>query len=450
MHCDEMELRGKENLMKRSILTKDIAIALCLAMVLAGCGGKPASGEKPMASSTVVSTETEEEISTEAVEEKSAEEPKEDSFFSLKPSPDKYTQYVGKYVGMNAASVGYTSLGGDRMVEIGSGYLQITYVTTDGTYVGADDEESLKNYVVTAQSIEPNTEVKLTFQKDSDGKEYDNLVDHQTYEKIDLAVKKVKSKDEPILELTSIDPSPDKYTYYIQNYVGKNLASVGYQSLGGDYRDEYGSGSVELVLSSEDGSYIDTSDSSLLKQYVVTGQDIAPNTELKYTYLLDSDGNEYSNLIDSQSYETITLNIEHLDGIEFAEDENSDEEEKEDQTDEPDASEQAEQEESSSEDAEEYKAIYDEYVQKMSDRTEELLEEYKDESKGESLDKKAEICNKKIEELAKICNEGVQKMATQSLKDGDTDAYTDWSEKLYDAYMEQSESITEEYMNSAF
>ena len=58
----------------------------------------------------------------------------------------------------------------------------------------------------------------------------------------------------------------------------------------------------------------------------------------------------------------------------------------------------------------------------MSDRTEELLEEYKDESKGESLDKKAEICNKKIEELAKICNEGVQKMATQSLKDGDTDA----------------------------
>lgn len=335
------------------------------------------------------------------------------------------------------------------MVEIGSGYLQITYVTTDGTYVGADDEENLKNYVVTAQSIEPNTEVKLTFQKDSDGKEYDNLVDHQTYEKIDLAVKKVKSADEPILELTSIDPSPDKYTYYIQNYVGKNLASVGYQSLGGDYRDEYGSGSVELVLSSEDGSYIDTSDSSLLKQYVVTGQDIAPNTELKYTYLLDSDGNEYSNLIDSQSYETITLNIEHLDGIEFAEDENSDEEEKEDQTDEPDASEQAEQEESSSEDAEEYKAIYDEYVQKMSDRTEELLEEYKDESKGESLDKKAEICNKKIEELAKICNEGVQKMATQSLKDGDTDAYTDWSEKLYDAYMEQSESITEEYMNSA-
>ena len=86
----------------------------------------------------------------------------------------------------------------------------------------------------------------------------------------------------------------------------------------------------------------------------------------------------------------------------------------------------------------------------MSDRTEELLEEYRDESDGESLDKKAEICNKKIEVLATISNEGVQKMAAQALKDGNSDAYTEWSEKLYDVYFEKSEVITEEYMNTAF
>ena len=439
--------------MTRCKLIKTIAIALCLAMLIAGCGGNSATSEKPAVSSADVSTETEEVKDTETKEEEPAEEPEKESSFSLKSSPDKYTQYVGKYVGMNAASVGYTSLGGDRMVKIGSGYLQITYVTPDGTYVGADDEENLKNYVVTAQSIEPNTEVNLTFQKDSDGNEYDNLVDHQSYERIDLAVKKVKSADESTPELTSIDPSPDKYTYYIQNYVGKNLASVGYQSLGGEYRDTYGAGSVELVLASDDGSYIDTSDSSLLKQYVITDQDIAPNTELKLNYMTDSNGEEYSNLVDSQSYETITLNIERLDGIEFAENDDSEgeaEEGKVEETSEADETDQDEEEESSSGNAEAYEAIYDEYVQKMSDRTEELLEEYKAESEGEPLDKKAEICNKKIEELAAISNEGVQKMAKQSFKDGDYDAYSEWSGKLYDAYFEQSEVITNEYMDSAF
>ena len=439
--------------MTRCKLIKTIAIALCLAMLIAGCGGNSTTSEKPAVPSADVSIETEEKKDTETKEEEPAGETEKENSFSLKSSPDKYTQYVGKYVGMNAASVGYTSLGGDRMVKIGSGYLQITYVTPDGTYVGADDEENLKNYVVTAQSIEPNTEVKLTFQKDSDGKEYDNLVDHQTYERIDLAVKKVKSDDESIPELTGIDPSPDKYTYYIQNYVGKNLASVGYQSLGGEYRDAYGAGSVELILASDDGSYIDMSDSSLLKQYVITGQDIAPNTELKLTFMTDSDGEEYSNLVDSQSYETITLNIEHLDGIEFAENDDSEgeaEEDKAEETSEADEPDKNEKEESSSGDAEAYEAIYDEYVQKMTDRTEELLEEYKTESEGEPLEKKAEICNKKIEELAAISNEGVQKMAKQSFKDGDYDAYSEWSGKLYDAYFEQSEVITNEYMDSAF
>ena len=41
-------------------------------------------------------------------------------------------------------------------------------------------------------------------------------------------------------------------------------------------------------------------------------------------------------------------------------------------------------------------------------------------------------------------------MAAQALKDGNSDAYTEWSEKLYNVYFEKSEVITEEYMNTAF
>lgn len=240
------------------------------------------------------------------------DETNEDSF-SLNPSPDKYTQYVDNYVGRNAASIGYTSLGGDRLVEIGEGLLDITFVTADGSYVGPDNEDDLKNYAVVAQSIAPNTEVKLEFEKDSDGEEYDNLVAFQSYEKIDLLVKKVGDKD-PAVELTQINSSPDRYTHYIQNYVGKNVASIGYESLGGDYLDAYGDGVLELELVAGDGSFIDISDESVLKQYVVTSQSIEANAELKYTYAVDSDGNEYSNLVDSQTYETITLNVKSVTG----------------------------------------------------------------------------------------------------------------------------------------
>lgn len=382
--------------MTRHRLINSICLVICFTMLITGCGGK-SGGSANQAAAPASDASAKKEAKEEPTQ---SAEPKEDESFSLKSSPDKYTQYVGKYVGMNAASVGYTSLGGDRMVEIGKGLLQITYVTADGTYVGTDDEENLKNYVVTAQSIEPNTEVKLTFQKDSDGKEYDNLVDHQSFDKIDLAVKKVNEADDSTPELTSIDPSPDKYTYYIQNYVGKNLASVGYQSLGGDYRDAYGAGSLEFILVSEDGSYIDTSDSSVLKQYVITDQDIAPNTELKLNYMTDSSGEEYSNLVDSQSYETITLTVAHLDGVEFAESKNTDDEDFEEESEEA----EAEEVESSGirpeikKAIDDYEAFMDQYVEfmktydasdiSMLSKYAELLEKYSDMTESmEALEK---------------------------------------------------------------
>ena len=56
-------------------------------------------------------------------------------------------------------------------------------VSDDGTFIDINDEESLKKYVVTEQSVEPNT--KLTF----DVGEY-GIVSNQSIQTMELNVKK--------------------------------------------------------------------------------------------------------------------------------------------------------------------------------------------------------------------------------------------------------------------
>ena len=230
----------------------------------------------------------------------------------VNPSPDKYTWYIQDYVGRNAAGFGYTSLGGDRLEQYGHGYMEFCFITPDGSYLDFSDEKALSKYVVIGQSPAPNTELKLTFETDSDGNEYDFLVDHQSIEVIDLLVQKIGEDTGDYRELTQILPAPDKYTRYMRDYVGKNVFSFGYTSLGGDRMDAYGQGYMEFVFVADDGAYLDPEDEELLKQYVVTGQDIAPNTEIRMTFMKDSDGNEYSNLVQSQTYEKITLYVTRL------------------------------------------------------------------------------------------------------------------------------------------
>ena len=65
----------------------------------------------------------------------------------------------------------------------------------------------------------------------------------------------VSSETEPIetvpketvpVDSVTIKQSPDKYTWYIRNYVGKNCASFGYTSMGGDRMDHYGAGYIDF------------------------------------------------------------------------------------------------------------------------------------------------------------------------------------------------------------
>ena len=234
---------------------------------------------------------------------------------AVNPSPDRYTWYIQDYVGRNAAGFGYTSLGGDRLEKYGAGYLEFIFVTEDGMYIDIEDEALLQKYIVTGQNLAPNTEMKYVFRKDSNGKEYSNLIDFQSVRLIDLTVKRMDGTiagDPVAFELIPINPSPDKYTAYIRNYVGKNVASFGYTSLGGDRRDKYGAGNIKFNFVADDGAYLDPENMDILKQYVVTAQDVAPNSEMKLVFRKDSKGNEYDNLIDSQTYQTITLYVHKL------------------------------------------------------------------------------------------------------------------------------------------
>lgn len=231
---------------------------------------------------------------------------------TIKTSPDKYTWYIKDYVGKNVASFGYTSIGGNRMDRYGDGLLKIILVKEDSSYIDIENEEELKNYVVVEQNLNPNTEMKYVFQKDEEGKEYDGLIESQTFEEMVLVVKEVGSTSENATELTEINASPDKYTRYVRDYVGRNLATCGYLSMGGSLRDTYGATNIAFVITTDDGSYIDVSDAETLKRYRVTGQNISPNTEMKLEFLKDENGEEYENLVDSQSIEEIELYVSFI------------------------------------------------------------------------------------------------------------------------------------------
>lgn len=107
-----------------------------------------------------------------------------------------------------------------------------------------------------------------------------------------------------------IKPSPDKYTWYIKNYVGKNCAAIGdWWTIGGYIHDSYGEGAIKIHVFAEDGSFVD---SETAKEYVVVRQSIAPNTELKYTFKMNEDGTESKYFIESQNIEEIEVYVKRI------------------------------------------------------------------------------------------------------------------------------------------
>lgn len=252
---------------------------------------------------------------------------------AIKESQNKYIWYLKDYVGKNAKSFG--EMKGDKRYEkYGNGNIYFTFVSTDGTLVTNDN---LEQYIVVGQSLRPNTEIKYQYKKYSDGTEYDTSIESQNIEYIELKVAKL-IKEEKIAENKkgesiensgtkneisekaqaamnhtpiSVNSSPDKYTWYLKDYVGRNLTSCGTLRLGGFLMEDYGEGGIKFVIITDDGSAIDLENDDELKKYIVTGQSVAPNSEIKYTFDKDNNGKEYS-WVDTQTLEQVELYVSKI------------------------------------------------------------------------------------------------------------------------------------------
>ena len=291
-HRNETGAKGRARLLASTI----VACILCMAIAgMAGCSAQQGTQDQGQAEGQRGA-----QTSDSATEQSAPEQ------ITIMQSPDKYTWYVKNYAGSNLANVGYVSMSNDLRDRYGASNVKLVPVSTDGSYVDVTDEEALKGYVVVSQNLKPNTEIKLIFDVDENGEEYDNLVRCSSIDSIVLLVKPVGGSDTPTFDipLTQIDACPGPETRYVQDYVGRNLASAGYISMAGDLRDHYGEGNVKLVPVADDGSFIDTNDIEALKSYRVVSQNVAPNTAIAFT--LDS---EYTGLVDSQSLEEIELRV---------------------------------------------------------------------------------------------------------------------------------------------
>lgn len=217
-----------------------------------------------------------------------------------------YTYQIRDYVGKNLATIGRV-----KYDDYGQGHITLIFVTEDGMIINPDDNEQKKEYIVSAQSIQPSTNITIVHSRDSHGEPERYLVDYQSYEEIVLYVNKVnETKFEPS-RITEIEPSLDRHKYYVRDYVGRNAASFG--RVGTNVYDDYGKGHLKVMFMSEDGEYIDVSDRNILKQYIIVGQDLVANTELVFDFEIDSDGVESDYLIRNQNYEEITLTVRKLD-----------------------------------------------------------------------------------------------------------------------------------------
>lgn len=280
--------------MARKIVTTLTAALLYVA--LGACGNQPSTTGGDSNASTAASSSSSAQSSPTA---------------QIKTSTDKHVAYIKNYVGMNCASVGYQGLDELRHDNYGNGrYLTIVFVTPDGTHLSLDDDsDDLRQYKVSAQSVAPNTEINCTFDTDSDGNEYDNLVAFQSIREVVLAVDKIGQSGNA-KDMTAINPAPDQYSCYVRDYRDRNLADCGYESLSEDLYDDYGGGCrVKLDIIADDGSYVDPTDSDSLAQYKVTGQSVDPNTQITLTRSADSSGKEYTNIVDHQSVNSITLQV---------------------------------------------------------------------------------------------------------------------------------------------
>lgn len=227
---------------------------------------------------------------------------------TVKVSDDAHITYMKDYVGMNLANAAYWAPSGMMRIQyIASNMManiEVLASTPDGKPI---EEDAMKNYYIVAQSIEPNSVISTSYSLD-DGEETKN-VGHMTPSAIRFNVLPVGTEptDED-LEITKINVSEDTNVEYIRDYRGLNLGMIG-ESYGFDngVREDYSGATVMVIPNSSDGSYIDLSDEENLKNYVVIGQDVAPNSKMSVTY------DEDNKRADDQTLSMIYVSVVNVD-----------------------------------------------------------------------------------------------------------------------------------------
>ena len=126
------------------------------------------------------------------------------------------------------------------------------------------------------------------------------------------AEQKVIVETEPH-DFVEINVSPDKYTWYLKDYYEKNLAAFGYTTVGGFRADYYGDGYIHFAFLTPNGEFIDIQDENDLKNWRVIGQNVAPNTEIKFIYEKEEDGSESENWVIHQSLDEVLLAVAPID-----------------------------------------------------------------------------------------------------------------------------------------
>lgn len=295
-------------------MRKQVCLVLVVLMTLSlwGCGKAEQQEAPPSTARQSVPTETAPSTAPISTETEPLVETEPHDFVEINISPDKYTWYLKDYYGKNLASFGYTTMGGFRADYYGDGYMHLAFLTPNGEYVDIKDQDDMSKWRVIGQSLAPNTEIKYIYEVEEDGTESDSWVEYQTVDELVLALAPVgKSVKPPVL--TPILPSPDPHTEYVRDYVGRNLSQCGYVSMGGNLTQEYGTAYVRLIVNTDDGSLVDLQDEDALKKYVVIGQSIAPNTEIKLSFKKGSNGEESLDRVHDQSIEEIDLYVVPLD-----------------------------------------------------------------------------------------------------------------------------------------
>lgn len=218
-----------------------------------------------------------------------------------------YCYEIRDYFGRNAASIG---TGSEKQIteDYGKAKLKIVFLADDGEYLAPLDTKKLREYVVYDQSLAVGSKLIAVSERYSNG--LLSTTEYQNYEELLLFVHKVGTEILQKPNIIAISPTQDRRTYHIRDYMGRNAASVGFYN-GNKRYETYGPGKIEIVFSTKDGTYLDTSKNNLLEQYVVIDQDIDPNTKLTYTFYDHPDG-EISNVVEYQSHKVLNVLVEKI------------------------------------------------------------------------------------------------------------------------------------------